>query len=68
MMSGISHIKLNMKNLRHECFLNFPSHKTLAASKQGICRDSLSSCFISETVLFSRNLVYRFYSNMFRSV
>jgi hypothetical protein len=68
MMSGISYIKWNLTNLCHEYFLNFLSYKTLAANKQGICRDTLSVCFISETALFSRNLVCRFYSNMFRSV
>jgi hypothetical protein len=67
-MSGISYIKINMKYLCHEYILNFLSHKTLTADKQRIRRDSLSACFISETALFSRNLICRFYSNMFRSV
>jgi hypothetical protein len=67
-MSGVSYNKLHIKSLCHEYFLNFLSHITLAANKQGIHRDYLSACFISETTLFWRNLASRFYNNMFRSV
>jgi hypothetical protein len=55
MMSVISYIKLNMTNFCDEYFLNFLSHKIVAANKQGIHSYSLSACYISKTALFSRN-------------